>query len=113
MHFIYCFILLGNPLLIDTLSSWGPEYKVSLELKVNSFPFPGEAGGWAEVLRFTDSETVDTREPAMFTNTAGFIQINPHTGNENRTYPSVKTWHKYQMSQYLDGNKVEYCKINI
>ena len=87
------------------MPTWGPEYKVSLEFMVNSFPTPGEV--WAEFLRFTDSDIADVREPAMFTNTAGFIQINPHTGDENYTYPVLKTWYKYQLSQYLEENKVE------
>ena len=101
-------LLSGNPHLIDTLSTWGPEYKVSLELKVNSFPTPAEAGGWAEILRFTDSDTADVREPAMFANTAGFIEITPFTGIENRTYPNAKAWHKFEMLQYLEGHKVSY-----
>ena len=72
-------------------------------MKVNSFPTPTEA--WAEVLRFTDSDTADIRVPAMFTNTAGYIEITPFTGF--RHTPVVKTWHKYEMYQYLVGNKVE------
>ena len=98
--------LLESPNLIDTLSTWGPEYKVSLELKVNSFPTPAE--DWVEVLRFTDSDTADVREPAMFANTAGFIEITPFTGIENRTYPNAKAWHKFEMLQYLEGHKVSY-----
>ena len=98
-------LLSGNPHLIDTLSTWGPEYKVSFELKVNSFPSPTEV--WAEVLRFTDSDTLDIRVPAMFLNSAGFLEINPfHGGSVNRTYPGVEIWQKYEMIQYFEQNKV-------
>ena len=90
--------LLESPNLIDTLSTWGPEYKVSLELKVNSFPTPAE--GWAEVLRFTDSDTLDIRVPAMFINTAGYVEITPSIGTDKRPYPNPSTWYKYEMFQY-------------
>ena len=105
VNYIKVFHSSESPNLIDTLSTWGPEYKVSLELKVNSFPTPAE--GWAEVLRFTDSDTLDIRVPAMFLNSAGFLEINPfHGGSVNRTYPGVEIWHTYEMIQYFEENKV-------
>ena len=74
-------------------------------MKVNAFPTPEKA--WAEVLRFTDSDSTDHRIPAMFINTAGFIEITPSIGNENRPHPTVSTWHKYEMSQYLEEDQVK------
>ena len=89
--------------LLDTLSTWGPEYKVSLEMKVNSFPTLAE--NWAEILRFTDSNKdccgdYRDRVPAMHINTAGFIEITPSIGYDKRPHPNVSTWHKYEMLQY-------------
>ena len=70
-----------------------------------SFPTPAE--GWAEVLRFTDSDTADVREPAMFINTGGFILINPfHGGAAKYIYPNESTWHKYEMIQFHDATQV-------
>ena len=73
---------------------------------MNSFPTPAEA--WAEVLRFTDSDTLDIRVPAMFLNTGGFLEINPfHAGSvNNRTYPGVEIWHKYEMIQFHVATQV-------
>ena len=106
--FFFCVkyvIVVGRSNIIDTLSTWGPEFKVSLEMKVNSFPTPTEA--WAEVLRFTDSEidwawagAYGNRIPGMHINTAGFVEITPSIGTDKRPYPNRNTWHKYEMFQY-------------
>ena len=90
--------MIGRYNLLDSLPLWGPVFKVSLEMKVNAFPTPEQ--GWAEVLRFTDSDSIDHRIPAMFINTAGFVEITPSIGDENRPQPTLSTWHKYEMSQY-------------
>ena len=72
---------------------------------MNSFPNPPE--GWAEVLRFTDSDTADVRVPAMFINSAGFTFINPfHSGAVNTIYPNESTWHKYEMTQFHVATQV-------
>ena len=56
-----------------TLSSWGPIFKVSLELKIKSYNVPNlKDEYWAEVLRFTTTDNnccnVGDRIPAIFTN---------------------------------------------
>ena len=75
-------------------------------MNVIVYPTPTEA--WAEVLRFSDHDNADlNRIPAMFLNTAGFIEITPSIGNHNRPTPNLSTWHKYDMIQYLEGDQVK------
>ena len=72
--------------LLATIPTWGPTYKVSMELKVNSFDGPkfslnqAEPGSeMAEILRFTTTENdccgIGDSIPAIFANKRGFIRI--------------------------------------
>ena len=110
---IYFLVILiffvGRSKLTDTLATWGPEFGVSFDMKVNSFPSSVEK--WAEILRFTDSDIADHRFPAIHINTAGFIEISPTIGIDKRPYPNVSTWNKYEMLQYTIKEQVRW-KLN-
>ena len=96
--------------------SWGPSFKVSLELYINSFD-----ENWAEVLRLTNTENdygdVGDRIPAIFarrtdadkkgTGTIGIrTQIGDNHGAEAYDKDGIleKKWYTLELTQYKDNN---------
>ena len=96
--------------------SWGPSFKVSLELYINSFD-----ENWAEVLRLTNTENDfggdGDRIPAIFarrtdadkkgTGTIGIrTQIGDNHGEEayNKDGILEKKWYTLELTQYKDNN---------
>ena len=113
-----------------TLSSWGPIFKVSLELKIKSYNVPNLKNEyWAEVLRFTNTDNdccnVGDRIPAIFTNNNDkkvyvIMDIN-NKGNEvvlEHSFEENK-WYKIELTQRKNYNdekvklcvRLEECKI--
>ena len=101
----------GNDQLLDTLPTWGPEFRVSFELYINSFPDPDDD---AEVLRFTASDknfgSYEDRVPTVFIKKDGHIHVSHLSCYSTWSCPnyvsSVKTWYKIDLLQYLQNNKV-------
>ena len=103
---------------MDILPVWGPEFRVSFELYINSFP---NTNSYAEVIRFadtgsnTDLMSYEDRIPAMFVSKDG--HINPaHLGCQPvcpTFFSAVSTWYKIDLLQYLknDQVKAEHCTV--
>ena len=101
--------------LLATLPSWGPTYRVTLSLYINSFD--GEnllRGKWAELLRFTRTNNnccaIGDRIPTILTNKAGFIQVGTQIGDFGNKWKNVnlnvKTWYRVELLQYIWSRKV-------
>ena len=103
--------------LLNTLPTWGPAFKVSMDIFINSFNGPNlaEGGWWAEILRFTNT-TNNEPDPgdrilAVFTNKDGYIRLNNQIGDRSGyfiddIYLEEKTWYKLEMTQYSEDSKV-------
>ena len=106
---------IGQENLVDTLPTWGPSYRIFIELYINSFTVSNMAKGkWAEILRFTSTDNnccnIGDRIPAIFTNKNGFIAINTQIGNKGSKFKAVplekETWYGLELLQYEWNNKV-------
>ena len=103
----------GRDHLVEILLTWGPAYRVSLDLHINSFEHGG-AGAWAELLRFTNTEadccTIGDRIQAVFVHKNGNIMVVTQIGedgNWNKQFPlTEKTWYNLEMVQNVQDNKV-------
>ena len=100
---------------ISTISTWGPSFTVSLDLKVQSFTPPNmKLGAWAELLRLTTTDNdccrIGDRAPAIFTHKDGYLHITTQIGNNgNRAwYVTIQEnrWYTLEMSQYKLHDKV-------
>ena len=104
--------------LLNTLPTWGPAYKVSLDIFINSFDGPNlaEGGWWAEILRFTNTTNnrgnLGDRLPAVFTHKDGYIIVASQIGDNNNYFIGghiqlkKKTWHKLEITQFSEDSKV-------
>ena len=94
---------IGRDQLLGTIPSWGPEFTLSLELFINSFP--DAATNYAEVLRFTSSlaDCCDygTRIPAIFLKVGDFIEFSPPGSVAGQVKTQVGKWQKIDIIQYL------------
>ena len=108
--------------LMNTLPTWGPAYKVSLDIFINSFDGPNlaEGGWWAEILRFTNT-TNNCGDPgdcnpgdrilAVYTNKDGYIRLNNQIGDRSGYYIDdinldEKTWYNLEITQLSENSKV-------
>ena len=99
--------------LLNTLPTWGPTYKVSLDIFINSFD--GGNGVWPEVLRFTNT-TINCCEPGgrlpvVFTHKDGYIHVDSQVGDGSsqiggEIYLKEKTWYKLEIAQLSENSKV-------
>ena len=109
--------MIGQNNLLSTLPTWGPTFRISLDLYINSFNGPNlKNGKLAELLRFTSREgnccVIGDRIPAVFTNKRGFIQVATQIGTQGNKWRNVKlnkkTWHRLDILQYTWNNKVDF-----
>ena len=114
-------ILVGDPVsqdnLLATLPSWGPAFRVSLDLYIHSFDednFMGDAG-WAELLRFTTTDgqccEIGDKLPAIMTKKEGVINIGTQLGDSasagTNVALNISTWYRLELMQYSwKNNKV-------
>ena len=92
-----------------TLTSWGPQFEISLQLWIETF-----SSGWTEILRFTSTEknccSPGDRIPAIFANQAGYIHVTSQVGTNGNHYKNYdikpKTWTKIEIKQYPENGKV-------
>ena len=106
---------IGQENLVDTLSTWGPSYRIFIELYINSFTVANMAKGkWAEILRFTSTDNnccnIGDRIPAIFTHKSGHLYIATQigtNGNEVKYVNLIKRkWHQLELVQYVQSDKV-------
>ena len=106
---------IGQENLLATLPNWGPLFRVSLSLYINSFDGDNLARGqFAEVLRVTSSDNnccrVGDRIPAVFTHKNGFIQVVTQIDRNGNKVKNVnlneKTWYDLELVQYAQSGKV-------
>ena len=102
--------------LLNTLPTWGPAFKVSLDIFINSFDGPNLGEGvWAEVMRFTNT-TINCCEPGgrlpvVFTHKDGYIHVDSQVGDGSsqiggEIYLKEKTWYKLEITQFSEDSKV-------
>ena len=98
-----------------TLPTWGPAFRVAMNLFINSFDGRNlRLGKWGELLRFTRTNNnccgIGDRIPAIFTNKGGFLQIGTQIDNAGNKWKNVnlieKRWHRLELVQFLQNNKV-------
>ena len=112
--------------LLNTLPTWGPAFKVSLDIFINSFDGLNlKHGVYAEVLRFTnttdamntenldpDFQILGSRIPVVFTHKDGYIIVASQIGDNNNYFIGghiplkKKTWHKLEITQFSEDSKV-------
>ena len=100
---------------ISPISTWGPSFTVSLDVKVHSFTPPNmKHGAWAELLRLTTTDndccSIGDRAPAIFTHKDGYLHITTQIGkygNRVRDITIQKSrWYSLELSQYKFYDKV-------
>ena len=126
--------------LLTTLPTWGPTFKVSLDIFINSFDGLNlKHGVYAEVLRFTnttdamntenldpDFQILGSRIPVVFTHKDGYIIVASQIGDNNNyhiggdsgpghIYLKENTWYKLEISQLSENSKVFLliCLFNV
>ena len=110
--------------LLNTLPTWGPAFKVSMDIFINSFDGQNlKHGVYAEVLRFTnltdakntendDYLDLGSRIPVAFTHKNGYIVVPSQIGDDNERYIGgniyleEKTWYKLEITQLPENSKV-------
>ena len=104
--------------LVTSLPTWGPAFKVSLDIFINSFDGQNlQHGVYAEVLRFTNTTNdccdLGDRIPSVFTHKDGYINVASQIGDNNNYYGNYgngslkeKTWYKLEIAQFSVNSKV-------
>jgi len=104
--------------LLAVIPEWGPNFRISFDLKVNSFAHAG-AGVWANVFRFTATGanccSPGDRLPALWTNTGNFLHFCNRVGDNGnfakntivREFPT-NTWRRVVIEQMFVGYQWRY-----
>ena len=107
---------------IGTIPIWGPLFRVSFDLKINSLA-SGNRGGWSSVLSFKkdggarNMAQIGDRIPAIFLNKKGFLHFCSSV-NRNRNYcvnfNSIKLekWYNISLAQTWENGKVRETEKN-
>ena len=99
---------------IGKIVSWGPQFRISFDLKINSF-VSGNRAGWNSVIAFkTDGGASDRkigdRIPAIFYNRRGYLHFtNALNGNINHVFDfkfKLKKWYSITIEQTWENEKV-------
>ena len=101
------FSALNENRILKNFDKWGPQFKIDLEVFINSMDTP-----WATIIRFTDDNSSDCCEPGQ---RSPGIFFNPHfelrwrmdqdLGDQFDISKDVglKSWFNLSISQYLRG----------
>ena len=102
--------------MLRTIPSLGPEYRISLEVFVNSFTVPNmQDGYYADILHFTSTDgnccEVGGRIPAIFTRKDNKMTVCTQIGTNGNYYNSFdfvkEKWIKLEIQQnYIGGGEV-------
>ena len=104
------FSALNENRILKNFDKWGPQFKIDLEVFINSMDTP-----WATIIRFTDDNSSDCCEPGQ--RSPGIylepnlelrwrMQLNPDSlGDQFDISKDVglKSWFNLSISQYLRG----------
>ena len=102
---------------IGRIPSWGPQFRVSFDLKINSYDFGDRGGGWTNVIAFkgnggkSNSGKIGDRIPAIFLNKKGFLHFtNAVNGNRNYVFNfhpiELNKWYSITIEQISENGKV-------
>ena len=97
--------------LLATIPSWGPTFRVTFDLYINSF-VEGNQYGFSELLRFTATDnnfwSLGDAVPVVLTTQTG-IHIVTQIGSNNhwvaQTKLNEKTWYHVELVQHSHNNK--------
>ena len=96
---------------IATIANWGPEYRVAVDINVQS----SSSDVWGSIIRFTatggDCCNLGDRVPAIFYNSErGIIRISSQVDENGDFYPdydiNLGTWYHIEIVQENNGGKV-------
>ena len=113
-HTIEQEIRVENNKLLFSVSRWGPTFKISFELNIQSFANcnPDKMANLLTVTA-TDNDCceIGDRVPAFFINSGGFLQLANHiddNGNKIDHSPGLTEnhWYTVEVEQYLYHNEV-------
>ena len=102
---------------IGTISSWGPQYRVSFDLKINSHVV-GNSGGWSVIIDFksdgarSDNRKIGDRIPSLFINRKRFLHFTTAiNGIRNYAFDfhsiDVNKWYSITIQQKKENGKVK------
>ena len=97
--------------LLGTIPSWGPTFRVTFDLYINSF-VEGNQHGFSELLRFTATDnnfwSLGDAVPVVLTTQTG-IHIVTQIGSNNhwayQTKLTEKRWYHVELLQHSHNNK--------
>ena len=113
----YTEISVQDDKLLLIVPSWGPTFKISLELKILSFANCNPLG-MANYLTFTGTDNdccyLGDRIPAFFTNSGGFLQLAmqiSENGNLVKSSPKLEEniWYNLEVEQLVENQQVNMC----
>ena len=107
--------------LLDKLDSWGPLFKISFQLKVNSFGGSPSVRSDQSLLHFTATNTngykkAGERIPAVFVFTDGTLGFRTNIGSTPNWHKQVKWdvaggWQDIEISQLRESSKVNLFQL--
>ena len=101
---------------IGKIATWGPQFRVSFDLKINSH-VAGNRGGWSNVISFkgnggtSNMWKIGDRIPAIFMNRKRSLHFtNAVNGNSNYHFDfhsiNVNKWYSITIQQIWENGKV-------
>ena len=108
---------------IGKIASWGPQFRVSFDLKINSH-VDGNRGGWSNVISFkgnggtSNMGKIGDRIPAIFMNRKGSLHFTSAVnGNRNHVFDfkpiKLNNWYSIAIEQKRENGKVKEKKENL
>ena len=105
----------GDPIkntAIGTIASWGPQFRVNFDLKINSLYI--NWGVWSSVIAFKidggagNNRKIGDRIPAIFLNKNGFLYFEYHRNPHSSKIPvKLNKWYGITVEQTLENGKVK------
>ena len=101
--------------LVASLPTWGPAFRISLDLYINSYETIDADSDWADILFVTSTMNqccnIGDRIPALFAHKDGYIKTSTQIGNKGaKSFEhaplDVTTWYAVELLQHLEEDKV-------
>ena len=102
---------------IGTIRFWGPAFRVSFDLKINSH-VSGTESGWASVLSFKGNggrikgRNLEARIPTMFLNNKGSLHFTNPGQKKMALQMTLNKWYSVVVEQRAVAGKVRKQKEN-